>query len=58
MSSTVAYLIGFFILIVGVILGAYYLHVPQRWIAVIAIILVGIGIMAAFTRTRQKEPPR
>lgn len=57
MSSTMAYMIGFIVLTVGICLGAYYVGLAPRWIAVIAITLTGIGIMAAYTRTRQKEPP-
>jgi positive regulator of sigma E activity len=57
MSATAAYLIGFLVLIVGVVMGAHQLGLSDRWIAIIAVILAGVGIMAAFTKTRSKEPP-
>jgi len=57
MSSFATYLIGFIILIVGVAIGAYYLNVPQIWIIVGIIILLGIGILMATSRTRPRDPP-
>jgi hypothetical protein len=51
MTSSQTYLVGFIILIVGIAGGAYMLAVPTVWIAVGAVILIGIGIMTAVTRT-------
>ena len=39
------YSIGFAIVIGGLIYAAYLLHVPAQWIAVGAVILLGIGIL-------------
>jgi hypothetical protein len=50
------YSIGFAIVIGGLIYGAYLLHVPTHWIAVGAVILLGVGILKAVTITRQKDP--
>jgi hypothetical protein len=50
------YAIGFAILIGGLIYGAYLMHVPAHWIAVGAIVLLGIGIVSGVTATRQKDP--
>jgi hypothetical protein len=50
------YSIGFAILIGGLIYGADLMHVPARWIAVGAIVLLGVGILKAVTATRQKDP--
>jgi len=47
MSSFATYLIGFIILIVGVAIGAYLLNVPQMWIVVAVVILLGIGVLMA-----------
>jgi hypothetical protein len=37
------YAIGFAILICGLIYGAYLMHMPAHWIAVGAIVLLGMG---------------
>jgi hypothetical protein len=51
------YLIGYIILIIGLAIGAYLLHVPQKWIGVGVICLIGIAIIHGVTSTRQKDPP-
>jgi len=50
------YAIGFAILTAGLIYGAFLLHVPGRWIAVGAIVLLGVGILSGVRATRQKDP--
>jgi hypothetical protein len=57
MSSFATYLIGFIIVIVGLAIGAYLLNVPTSWIIVGIIILVGIGVLSATSRTRPRDPP-
>ena len=57
MSAFSTYLIGFFIVIVGLAIGAYLLNVPTTWIAVGVIVLAGLGILMATSRARQKDPP-
>jgi len=49
-------LVGFIILIVGLALGAYLVHVPAMWIGVGVIILVGLGVMMGVATTRQRDP--
>jgi uncharacterized membrane protein YiaA len=56
MSSFATYLIGFIILIVGLAFAAYLLNVPTTWIAVGVIVLVGIGILSATSRTKMRDP--
>lgn len=51
------YLIGYVVMICGLALGAYYLHVPQKWIIVGVIVLAGMGILTGVARTRQKDQP-
>ncbi len=51
------YLAGFLILIGGLIYGAVLLHVPNHWIVVGAIVLVGLAILKGVQATRQKDPP-
>ena len=50
------YAIGFAILICGLIYGAHLMHMPAHWIAVGAIVLLGIGILSGVKATRQKDP--
>ena len=57
MSSFSTYLVGFLILILGLGLGAYLLGVPPMWIAVGVIVLIGIGVLSATSRTKPRDPP-
>ena len=50
------YSIGFAIVIGGLIYAAYLMHMPAHWIAVGAIVLLGVGILTAVKATRQKDP--
>ena len=52
------YSIGFAIVIGGLIYAAYLLHVPAHWIAVGAIVLLGVGILKGVKTTRPKDPVR
>ncbi|MBV8905927.1 MAG: hypothetical protein JOZ22_20010 [Acidobacteriia bacterium] len=54
--SFALYIIGYLILIAGLALGAYYLHIPAHWIGVGVLVLIGIGIATGVARTRQKDP--
>jgi hypothetical protein len=56
-SSFATYLIGFIILIVGLAFGAYLLNVPTSWVVVGIVILLGIGVLMATSRTRPRDPP-
>jgi hypothetical protein len=49
------YSIGFAIVIGGLIYAAYLLHMPAHWIAVGAVVLLGVGILSAVKATRQKD---
>ena len=49
------YLIGYVILIAGLIYGASLMHVPIHWIVVGALVLVGLGILTGVKATRQKD---
>ena len=57
MSSFGTYLVGYLLVIVGLAIGAYLLNVPTTWIAVGVVVLIGLGIVTATTRTRPKDPP-
>lgn len=58
MTSSQTYLLGFIILILGLAGAAYMLAVPPVWIAVGAVILIGIGIMAAASYSGTEEDRR
>jgi hypothetical protein len=49
------YAIGFVIMICGLIYGAHLMHIPAHWIAVGAVVLLGIGILSGVKATRQKD---
>lgn len=57
MSSFSTYLIGFIVLVVGLALAAYLLNVPPTWIVVGVIVLIGLGILMATSRTKPRDPP-
>ena len=50
------YIAGFVILIIGLALGAHLAHMPDRWIGVGVIVMVGLGIIKAVTHTRRPDP--
>src|SRR5688572_18428492 len=57
MSSFGTYLVGFVILIIGLGIAAYLLNVPPTWILVGVVVLLGIGILMATSRTKPRDPP-
>ena len=57
MSAFMLYVIGFIILLAGLFYGAVLIHIPQTWIIVGALVLVGIGIMSAVSHTKRRDPP-
>jgi len=57
MPSFVLYLLGFVILSVGVLFGAYILGVPTQWIAVIGLVLLGLGVITGVAKTRRRDAP-
>lgn len=56
-SSFAIYLIGMIIVIGGLAYVATLMHVPNQWIIAGAVVLVGIGVLGAVTKTRRKDPP-
>ena len=50
------YMVGYIVMMMGILLGAYFLHVPPRWIGVTAVVLVGLGILMGVTTTRHRDP--
>jgi len=54
--SYVLYVVGFVIVIGGLIGGAILLHAPTSWIVVGAVVLLGLAIMTGVKAARQKDP--
>jgi uncharacterized membrane protein len=50
------YATGYAILIIGVLYAAHLMHIPAHWIVVLAVVLVGLGILSGVKATRQKDP--
>ncbi len=57
MSAFMLYVAGFFILLAGLVYGAYLLHVPHTWIGVGVLVMLGIGVMSAVSHTKRRDPP-
>jgi uncharacterized membrane protein len=58
MSAFVLYVIGFFVLLGGLIYGAFLLHTPLTWIVVGALVMLGLGVMSAVSHTKQRDAPK
>lgn len=57
MSSFAIYIIGALILIGGLAYGAFLAGLPMQWIGVGAVVMLGLGVVTAVSKTRQKDPP-
>ena len=55
MTNFFVYMIGVVLVIGALAYGASLLGLGTTWIAVIAIVGLGLGIMGAIVKTRQKE---
>ena len=55
MSNMMIYLIGIVLLIAGLAWGASVAGLSSTWIGVGALVLLGIGIATAVSRTRRPE---
>lgn len=55
MSSFALYLIGFIVFTGGLIWAAVALGLPGQWVAIGAVILLGLGVITAVTHTRAKD---
>ena len=50
------YILGYIVLIIGLAIGAHLMHMPDRWIGVGVIVMIGIGIITGVTSTRRPDP--
>jgi hypothetical protein len=51
------YIVGFIIVIGGLIYAAVILHLAMHWIVVGTLVLLGIAIVKGVSATRQKDAP-
>jgi hypothetical protein len=56
MTNFFVYMIGVILVVGALAYGASLLGLSTTWIAVVAIAGVGLGVMGAIVKTRQKEP--
>ena len=56
MTNFLVYMIGVVLVVGAIAYGASLLGLSTTWITVIAVALLGLGLMAAIVKTRQKEP--
>ena len=50
------YTIGYLILIGGLAYLAHLMHIPQRYIIALVVILAGLGIVTGVQSMRQRDP--
>lgn len=55
--SFALYMVGFIVFIAGIAWACMVAGVPQLYVTIGAVILLGIGIVTAVSRTRAKDPP-
>ena len=55
MSSFILYIAGLVVLLGGLVYGAHLAGLPQAWTIVGALIVLGLGVMAAVAKTRTKD---
>jgi hypothetical protein len=54
--SFAIYVVGFLIVIGGLIYGAVLLHIAPHWIVVGTIIMLGLALLKGVQATRGKDP--
>ena len=55
--SFALYVIGLAILLGGIAWALVAAHVASTYVAIVCLIVAGIGVMMAVSRTRLKDPP-
>jgi hypothetical protein len=56
MTNFFVYMIGVILVVGALAYGASLLGLTSTWITVIAVAALGLGVMGAIVKTRQKEP--
>jgi hypothetical protein len=56
MTNFFVYMIGVLLVVGALAYGASLLGLGTTWVAIIALAGIGLGVMGAIVKTRQKEP--
>ena len=56
MNTSFVYFFGFILVVGGLAYGAITLGVPDIWVAIGAVILVGLGLMSTVKNTKRPTP--
>jgi hypothetical protein len=56
MSSFVLYMIGVIIVVAALSYGARLLGLSSTWIGILALAIIGLGMMAGVAKTRRRDP--
>jgi hypothetical protein len=56
MTNFFVYMIGVLLVVGALAYGASLAGLSAAWIGVLAVVLLGLGVMGAIVKTRQKEP--
>lgn len=58
MSSFGLFAIGYLFLLAGLLYAAAYIfNLPMQWIILGGLVLLGLGVMKAVSKTRKKDTP-
>lgn len=57
MSAFGTYLLGYIVFIIGLAAAAWLVGAPPIWILIGAVILFGLSVIMATSRTRPRDPP-
>ncbi len=57
MSAFALYVIGFILLVAGVLVGLNLLGVSAQWLLVTALVLAGLGVVTGVASTKRKDLP-
>jgi hypothetical protein len=55
MSSFGLFAIGYVVLLAGLGYAAYLFNVPQQWIIVGGLVMLGLGVMKAVSKTKVRD---
>lgn len=55
--SFLLYIIGLVLLLGGIAWALVTAHVAATYVAIVCLVVAGIGVMMAVSRTRLKDPP-
>jgi len=56
MTNFFVYMIGVILVVAALAYGASLAGLGSAWIMVLALVVLGLGVMGAIVKTRQKEP--